>query len=317
MTTVDESYAFCRAVAHKHGANFSVGFRFLPRTKRRAVYAAYGFCRWADDIADEPNGPDEGIVGEVSMGRQAESLRSVDVKPAGNLCSIDINTRLERLDAWHRELDACYEGRPSHPITIALADALQHFAIPKSAFVALIDGCRQDTVKTRYETFEELLHYCELVAASISDISLPIFGYRTEAALRYGRDLSTALQLTNVTRDVGDDLSRDRVYLPQEELRRFGVTESELFERAENERVRALIEFQIARAESYFRAAEPLLGELDFDARFPTLLMGGVYATVLTKLRKDPLMVIRKRLSLSTLQKVLVVTSRMLRPHFM
>jgi 15-cis-phytoene synthase len=305
MTTVDESYAFCRAVAHKHGANFSVGFRFLPRTKRRAVYAAYAFCRWADDIADEPNGPDEGIAAETRVERQPESL-----------CSIDINTRLERLDAWHRELDACYDGRPSHPITIALADALQHFAIPKSAFIALIDGCRQDTVKTRYETFEELLHYCELVAASISDISLPIFGYRTEAALQYGRDLSTALQLTNVTRDVGDDLSRDRVYLPQEELRRFGVTESELFERAENERVRALIEFQIARAESYFRAAEPLLGELDFDARFPTLLMGGVYATVLAKLRKDPLMVIRKRLSLSTLQKVLVIASRMLRPHF-
>lgn len=305
MTTVDESYAFCRAVAHKHGANFSVGFRFLPRTKRRAVYAAYAFCRWADDIADEPNGPDEDIAAETRVERQPDSG-----------CSLDLNTRLERLDAWHGELDACYDGRPSHSITIALADALQHFAIPKSAFLALIDGCRQDTVKTRYETIEELLHYCELVAASISDISLPIFGYRTEAAIQYGRNLSTALQLTNVTRDVGDDLARDRVYLPQEELRRFGVTESELFERAENERVRALIEFQIARAESYFRAAEPLLGELDFDARFPTLLMGGVYATVLAKLRKDPLTVIRKRLSLSTLQKVLVVTSRMLRPHF-
>ena len=278
---IDDAYDFCRAVAHKHGANFSVGFRFLPKPKRRAVYAAYAYCRFADDIADDPGS--------------------------------DIP---ERLDAWQRELDACYAGTPEHPITIALADALKQFAIPKSAFVALIDGCRQDIVKTRYETFEELLHYCELVAASISDISLAIFGYRTPSAIGHGRDLSTALQLTNVTRDIGDDLARDRVYVPQEDLRRFGVTERDLFARRETPEVRRLIEFQIDRAESYFHAAEPLLQELEFDARFPVLLMGGIYATVLSKLRKDPLVVIRRRLSLSKWQKIAVVGTRMLRPHF-
>jgi phytoene synthase len=220
------------------------------------------------------------------------------------------------LDDWQRELDLCYAGEPAHPITIALADALKHFAIPKSAFVALIDGCRQDTIKSRYENFAELLHYCELVAASISDISLSIFGYRSDSAIEHGRHLSTALQLTNVTRDVGDDLSRDRIYVPQEDLRRFNVAEKEIFDRCESDRMRALIEFQIERAESYFRAAEPLLDELDFDARFPVLLMGGVYATVLGKLKKNPLMAIRKRLSLSTLQKMLVVGTRVLRPHF-
>jgi phytoene synthase len=223
---------------------------------------------------------------------------------------------LSTLDEWQRELERCYAGSPTHPITIALADALRYFAIPKSAFLALIEGCRQDMVKTRYETFDELLQYCDLVASSISDISLAIFGYRTDAAIGYGRKLSTALQLTNVTRDVGDDLTRDRVYIPQEELRRFGVTERDLFDHAQNELVRRLIEFQIARAESFFREAEPLLQELAFDARFPTLLMGGIYATVLSKLRKDPLVVIRKRLSLSRMQKLLVVGTRMLRPHF-
>jgi phytoene synthase len=278
---VDEAYAFCRAVTHKHGGNFSVGFRFLPAVKRRAVYAAYAYCRFADDIADDPG---ERIA--------------------------------ERLDAWQEELERCYAGTPEHPVTIALADALQHFAIPKSAFIALLDGCRQDLVKTRYETFVELLHYCDLVATSISDISLAIFGYKTPAALTYGRSLSTALQLTNVTRDVGDDLGRDRIYLPQEELRRFGVSEHDLVAAAQSERVRQLIEFQIARAERYFHDAEPLLRELDFDARFPVLLMGGVYATVLAKLRKDPLAAIRRRLRLTKLQKVLVVGSRVLRPHF-
>lgn len=282
--TVDEAYAFCRGIAHRYGSNFSVGFRFLPPVKRRAVYAAYAWCRWADDIADEP-------------GDSATSI-------------------LDRLAAWQRELDATYAGQPSHPITIALSDALQHFDIPRSAFVALIDGCRQDMVKTRYETFEELLLYCELVASSISDISLAIYGYRTPAAIDYGRNLATALQLTNVTRDVADDLERDRVYLPQEELARFGVTESELFDRHANDAMRELIEFQIERATSYFRAAEPLVGELSFDARFPTLLMGGVYATVLAKLRRDPLVVLRKRLSLTRVQKIMVVARRLVRPRF-
>lgn len=282
--TVDEAYVFCRRIAHKHGANFSVGFRFLPRTKRRAVYAAYAFCRWADDIADEG----------VAAGGKREA----------------------ELDAWQSELDACYAGQPTHPITIALADALKHFAIPKSAFVALIDGCRQDMIKRRYETFEELLHYCDLVAASISDISLSIFGYRSPAAIDHGRNLSTALQLTNVTRDIGDDLARDRVYVPQDELRRFGLADRDLFNRTASDAMRKFIDFQIDRAESYFRAAEALLDELDFDARFPVLLMGGVYATVLGHLRRDPLRVLRERLSLSPVEKVAVVLRRLAHPHF-
>jgi 15-cis-phytoene synthase len=295
--TVDEAYAYCRRMTHRYGGNFSVGFRFLPDQKQRAVYAAYAFCRWADDLADEPVMP----------------IGTPGAEPQKNG---DIPERLEALNAWQRELDATYEGRPSHPITIALADALKTFPIPKSAFVALIDGCRLDLVKTRYETFDELVHYCDLVATSISDISLSIFGFKTPEAFVYGRKLATALQLTNVTRDIGDDLTRDRVYLPQEELRRFGVEERELFERAESARMLELVKFEIDRAESYFRAAEPLLQELSFDARFPVLLMGGVYATVLGKLKHDPLIVIRRRLSLSTLQKMLVVGKRMLRPHF-
>jgi phytoene synthase len=280
--TVDQAYAYCRDIAHKHGANFSVGFRFLPRRKRRAVYAAYAYCRWADDIADEG---------------AAERA-------------------FEDLAAWQAELEACYAGHPTQPITIALADALQSFAIPKSAFIALIDGCRQDIFKTRYETFDELLGYCQLVASSISDISLAIYGYRTDAAIAHGRNLATALQLTNVTRDVGDDLGRNRVYIPQEELRRFGVSERDLFNRVESDAMRRLIEFQIDRAESYFRLAEPLLSELSFDARFPTVLMGGVYATVLARLRLAPLTVLRKRLSLSSVEKLMVVARRAVRPHF-
>lgn len=279
--TVDEAYDYCRALTHKHGANFSVGFRFLPLPKRRAVYAAYAFCRLADDIADDP----------------------------GMAIS-------ERLDRWQAELDRCYEGRPGHLVTIALADSLRSYDIPKSAFVDLIDGCRQDLVKTRYETFEELLEYCRLVAASISDISLAIFGYDGASAIEHGRDLSTALQLTNVTRDIGDDLDRDRIYVPQEDLARFGVSEDDLLERRKNQAMLELVTFQAERARSYFVKAQPLIDKIDRDARFPVTLMGSVYSTVLDKIQKDPLAVLEQRVSLSLPQKIRVVLSRLLDRRF-
>lgn len=273
--TIDEAYEYCRKLTHKYGANFSVGFRFLPPQKRRAVYAAYAFCRLADDIADDP----------------------------GMAIS-------ERLDRWQAELDRCYDGEPGHLVTIALSDALRSYDIPKSAFVDLIDGCRQDLIKTRYENFEELVEYCRLVAASISDISLAIFGYSAPSAIDHGRDLSTALQLTNITRDIGDDLERDRIYIPREDLERFGVSERDLLERRKNEAMVALVTFQATRARSYFVRAQPLIDEIDRDARFPVTLMGSVYATVLDEIDRDPLAVLDRRIALSVPRKIAVILSR-------
>lgn len=281
QSTVEEAYEYCRALTHKHGANFSVGFRFLPAPKRRAVYAAYAFCRLTDDIADDP----------------------------GMAIS-------ERLDRWQAELDRCYEREPGHLVTIALADSLRSYDIPKSAFVDLIDGCRQDLVKTRYETFEELLEYCRLVAASISDISLAIFGYSSTSAIEHGRDLSTALQLTNVTRDIGDDLDRDRIYVPREELDRFEVSENDLLERKKNAAMLELVKFQSERARSYFVRAQPLIDEIDRDARFPVTLMGSIYSTVLEEIEKDPLAVLDRRVALSLPRKIRVVLSRLFDRRF-
>jgi len=284
---LQSAYDYCTKIAHRHGANFSVGFRFLPPVKRRAVYAAYAWCRRADDIADEDPQPGE-----------------------------DATATLQRLNEWQRELDRCYEGNPGNPITIALQDSLRSFAIPKSAFVALLDGCRQDLEKNRYENFSELSGYCEMVATSISDISLAIFGYRSDQALTHGRNLSTALQLTNIIRDVGDDLERDRIYLPLDEMRRFNVTEAMLVSRTESPEFRALMQFQIERAEKYFRDAQPLLRELDFDARFPTLLMGAVYSRVLFKIKRDIYAPLHRRTSLSFPQKVGVVLRSLARARF-
>jgi phytoene synthase len=279
--SVADDLRYCRELTHARGANFSVGFRFLPQRKRQAVYAAYSFCRWADDLADE----------------------------AG------IDDPLEALDEWERELQATYRGQPTHPVSRALAAALQDFPIPQRAFAALIAGCRRDQRQTRYADFEELLAYCEEVAVSISDISLAIFGVERELAPQHGRDLAIALQLTNVLRDVGEDLGRDRIYLPQDELARFGVSEGELRRGLSGRGVRELLAFQAARASGYFRRARPLVASVSADARVPVALMGSVYASVLAEIERRGYAVFAERVSLSLAQKLQVVAATLWRPE--
>ena len=219
---LDDAYALCRQVAHRYGPNFSVGFRFLPLLKRRAVYATYAFCRFVDDIVDEEPG--------------------ADVR--------------QRVDRWEEELERCYQGQPTHPIAFALADSAKRYPIPKESFAGLIEGCRMDLVKNRYATYEELLVYSELVATTISTMSLSIFGYKDETAIDRGRDLATAFQLTNILRDVGEDAAeKDRIYLPKEELDRFGVSEKDLKERHATPAFKELMRFQVERVREYYRRA--------------------------------------------------------------
>ena len=275
---LEEAYALCRRVAHRHGPNFSVGFRFLPRPKRRAVYATYAFCRFVDDIVDEDPG--------------------ADVR--------------ERVDRWEEELERCYRGAPTHPITVALADTASRYAIPKESFAGLIEGCRMDLVKKRYATYEELLVYSDLVATTISTMSLSIFGYRDQAALDRGRDLATAFQLTNILRDVGEDAAeKDRIYLPQEELNRFGVSEDELKGRRATSAFVELMRFQVERARGFYRRAEPLLDLIDPDCRRCTSLMGAVYCRILEKIEGEGYPVLERRVGLSLTNKLGLVTGAM------
>jgi phytoene synthase len=272
-----------RALTHRAGANFSVGFRFLPRERRQAVYAAYSWCRVADDAVDEGD-------------------------PAG---------APERLAAWTEELDAVYGGSPRSAAGIALAAALVRFPIPKEAFEGLLQGCRQDLVKTRYATFEELLGYCDLVASTISTISLAIFGgLGNPSAEARGHDLATALQLTNVVRDVGEDLERGRLYLPLEDLARFGVAEADLVARRGSEPIDRLVRFEAERALDFFRRAEPVKELVDPECSFAVALMGGVYAEVAGEVARQPRAVLHRRLSLSKARKVGVVLRRLLDRRF-
>lgn len=273
--------AFVRKLTHRRGANFSIGFRFLPRRKRDAVYAAYAFCRWADDLADE-----EGIAD----------------RPAA-------------LDAWHQELERTYAGTPQHVVSRALAAALEDFPIPKQGFADLIAGCRRDLVQRRYATFADLEQYCREVAVSISEISLGIFGPLHPAAHEHGRHLAMGLQLTNILRDVEEDLGRDRIYLPQEELARFGVDEGALRSGLEGHGVRDLLQFQAERALAHFRAAAALPREVEKDAERTVALLGSVYVRVLRNVMARGYDVFHGRVRLSLPQKLGVVAGALARPR--
>ena len=265
MAELRDAYALCRRVAHLHGPNFSVGFRFLPHAKREAVYVAYAFCRFADDIVDE--------------------------NPTA-----DVNHRIDR---WEKELDRCYEDKPTHPITLALADVVARYPVPKTAFSDLIAGCRMDLTKNRYATFDELLIYSDLVATTISTMSLSIFGYHDPTAVDRGRDLATAFQLTNIVRDVGEDARRNRIYLPQEELCRFGVKEEDLLRPQPTPAFVELMRFQVARVNHLYGKAEPVLDLIEPDARRCTALMGAVYHRVLARIEELGFPVLTRRVQLS------------------
>ncbi len=275
--------AAVRRIAHTRGANFSLGFRLLPAAKRQAVYAAYAACRIPDDIVDEAG--DGADTGEVER----------------------------RLDAWVSEIEATYAGRPGLDATRALAAALGHAPIPKGALLGLVEGCRMDLRIRRYRTFAELERYCELVAVTISDISLAIFGTLRAEATRHGRSLALALQLTNICRDVGEDAERGRIYLPLAELEAFGVAEADVLAgRVNTPGYRALMASECARARSFFVAANPLPSCVARDARTAVRVMGGVYRRVLDRVAADPVRAWSHRTELPRWQRLWAVTAGIL-----
>ena len=277
------SRAVVRRLAHRRGANFSLGFRLLPPQKRRAVYAAYAACRIPDDIVDE-------------------------AEPGSDRKEIS-----RRLDDWTEEVERTFRGSPGMPATQALAEVLALYPIPKRALLGLVDGCRMDLERGRYESFPELERYCELVAVTISEISLAIFGTLVPQAQAHGRHLAMALQLTNICRDVGEDVSRNRIYLPLDELARFCVSEVDLLAgRVETEGYAALMGFQCTRARAHFREANPLPASIAADARPAVRVMGGVYRRVLDRVQRDPREAFGTRVELPLWQRFTVVAAGLL-----
>ena len=239
-------------LTQKSGTNFYYAFRMLPEEKRRAIYALYAFCRSVDDCVDEPGGERE----------------------AG-------------LARWLAEVQRAYAGRPETELGRELAETLTRFPIPRGAFEDIVAGCRMDLTSQRYASFAELRVYCERVASAVGLASIEIFGYEDPRSREYAVELGLALQLTNILRDIASDAARDRLYLPLEDLERFGVGEQALLAAARNPRVarpaglHALLEFEAERAGSHYAAAGRLLPERDRRSMLAAEIMGAIYRAVL------------------------------------
>lgn len=295
--TLDDAYRYCEALTRKRESNFSLGFQFLPEDKKRAIHVVYAFCRFVDDVSDEM-----GETDETTAGGSGGSNRSA----SGDKRLIDPRVLLAR---WTGELDLVYgKGEATHPISLALLDVLKRYPIPRDGFQELVDGCVRDQEFKRYPDFQTLVRYCDLVATSIAKVSLPVYGFQRDArVLPLGRDLSFAFQLTNILRDVAEDLQRGRVYLPAEDFVRFGLTpESVAAGTCDPAKLEAFYKFEGERCETYFKSGWEVLEYLDADSRPCVRVMWAAYHRLLEKILADPRASLRAQTILTPADKTAI-----------
>jgi phytoene synthase len=265
-------YARCAEITRKSSSNFYYAFMLLPVERRRALYAVYAFCRFVDDIADE-----------------------AVAHPAA------------RLERWRRELQNVYAGAVERPVSRALADNVHRFNIPQRYFEEVIDGVEMDLTRKRYATFAELSRYCRRVASAVGLICIEIFGYRNPSTRLYAERLGLAFQLTNIIRDVREDAARDRIYLPREDLQRFGVSEQEILESAYTPGFNQLMEFEATRAQQVYQEAAAALPPEDRSTMVAAEGMRLIYSALLARISQSGYRVFDGRLSVSAPRKLLLV----------
>ncbi|MEY4916725.1 MAG: hypothetical protein RL616_638 [Verrucomicrobiota bacterium] len=244
-----------RALTKKSASNLALAFILLPREKRDAMSALYAFCRAVDDVADEDSVPTE--------------------------------KRREQLAGWREDIRrACENEKPEFILNQEFAPVIQQFKLPFALFDELIKGCEMDLEKLRYENYDELELYCHRVASVVGLLSLEIFGYQNSACHEYAIHLGKALQLTNILRDVKNDAARGRIYLPQSELKKFGVTDAEILAGKFSERYLTLARSVAERAKHFYQLARATLPPEDRRAMVAAELMGSVYWQLLVKLER-------------------------------
>jgi 15-cis-phytoene synthase len=270
--SLEEAERYCHTMARREAKNFYWGFISLPREQRNAIYALYDFARQVDDEADA----------------------------AAN--TPDLPGRLRR----HRErLAKCVRGEyGDDPVMQVLSVAVARFAIPERELQMLVDGCEMDGTKTRYETWDELRACCNLVASVVGRMCVRIFGFEDDAALERADDLGIALQLTNILRDVREDVGLGRIYLPQEDLRRFGISEETLIDGGVVEGWEALIDFESLRAREYFTQGYKVLDYIERRPAACVRTMAGIYERILEKIERDPTLPLHRRARLSSTEKI-------------
>ena len=266
-----DPHQYCQQKAAASGSSFYYSFLFLPEDKRRAITALYAFCREVDDVVDD--------------------------------CS-DVATARATLAWWRQELAAAFHGTPQHPVARALAEVAPRFNLAEARLNEIIDGMQMDLDHHHYPTFDALRLYCHRVAGVVGLLSAGIFGYQDHRTLEYAADLGLAFQLTNIIRDVGEDARRDRIYLPLDELERHCVSPDDIARSRENDNFRRLMEFQIERAQGYYRAAFAKLPAADHRAQRTGIIMAAIYRTVLDEIRRDGCHVLTGRVSLTPVRKL-------------
>jgi len=272
MAALAESYAFCRSVARRRAKNFYYSFVLLPREQSDAMCAIYAFMRYCDDLSDEPGASREAM--ERWRGALANAL-------AGN-----------------------FDEYPAWP---AFYDTVQRFRIPHEYFFQMIEGVTSDLGPRAFQTFDELYRYCYQVASVVGLCTIHVFGFDSAEAVPLAEKCGVAFQLTNILRDVAEDATRDRVYLPAEDLRRFGVNPGEFSNGQPAGAVRSLLAFEAERARAYYRESEPLVGMIHKRSRPALRALIGIYSSLLTRITEKQFDVFTERVALSTAEKCWIV----------
>jgi len=262
---------YCQQRAARSGSSFYYSFLFLPPEQRRAITALYAFCREVDDVVDECH--DSGVA-------------------------------RTKLAWWRTEVARLFAGEPQHPVTQALVEPVRRYNLAQEHLLEIIDGMEMDLDQTRYASFKELSLYCYRVASVVGLLSAEIFGYEDRQTLKYAHDLGMAFQLTNILRDVKEDVARGRVYLPEDELERFGVTLDDLRSGKMSEGMCQLLKFQADRARHYYDSAFNRLPEVDRYRQRSGLIMAAIYLTTLDRIEALEFPVLNKRVSLPLLRKL-------------
>jgi 15-cis-phytoene synthase len=269
---IEQSYRYCRSVARSRARNFYYSFLLLGGQQRKAMCALYAFMRYCDDLSDEPG-----------------ASRAV-------------------LERWRAETEEALEGRFSgHPVWPAFHHTVRRFGIPHQYFRDMIDGVTSDLEPRRFATFDQLYRYCYQVASVAGLATIHIFGFDTRSALPLAEKCGVAFQLTNILRDIAEDAANGRVYLPSEDLRRFGVSEEELAGGAGGPRLVELLRFEADRARAYYRESEPLLELIHPRSRPALWALIAIYSGLLERIERRGYDVFSRRVRLSALNKSWIV----------
>jgi len=274
--------ATAAAITKNSNTNFYYSFSLLPKHKREAINTVYAFCRYTDDIVDE---------------------------------GTDDRSKAIHLKRWRQELGKAIGRQSSYPMLNQLITTARRFNIPVEHFYELIRGMELDLSKNRYDTFEDLREYCYLVASSVGLMCRQIFGYKNESTREYAINLGIALQLTNIIRDVKDDAKKGRIYIPREDMERFGYTEDDLLNFRYTPEFVNLMRFQFDRACSYFDAAHNALRDEDKRFFFAARVMWSIYAHVLRRIERRNFNVFEGHISISTILKLLITFRYWLSHH--